>query len=422
MTRSLTAKLIIAICVFASLLAGCGGSNNEDTASTPEPEAEEAEEQSSSSQPTAESEPETVDGDREALIALVTAIQPTDDVPIAFIECWIDKTLEINGYEPQELLRLLINEDQSQELDANMGEVVFTCIGELSPADFAAVLESGILDEDTDASDETESDDQDVSNFTFPETDAPYLLSDPEWTDPGVEVIVSPGFTNGYLWSGQVFGSGLPASLGVAIIGCEGGDELDVITRFFELCDFEQPLITFTDNEGNFSATVNEPVPISPSGTCLIIATDPDNNPDTDDGPGAILCSKNTQMLPESDAPDLISSPLYSDPGIEVTISPGIVDGELWQGVIKATGFTPGEYVGGLGCAATYETFLQVFPTACDVANPFLIGIVDENGIVESDLFPPTPTVPSGTCLFIGTDPDGNPDTEDGQGTLICTR
>ena len=303
-----------------------------------------------------------------------------------------------------------------------MGEVVFTCIGELSPADFAAVLESGILDEDTDIPDEVESDDQDLSGYIFPETDAPDLVNDLEWADPGVEVIVSPGFTNGYLWSGTISGSGLPATLGVGIIGCEGGDEMDVIIRFFEICDFEQPLITFTDNEGNFSVTVSDPVPIAPSGTCIIIATDPDNNPDTDDGPGAILCSKNTQVLPESDVPDLTSSPLYSDPGIEVTISPGIVDGELWQGVIKGSGFNPGEYVGGLGCAATYETFLQVFPTACDVANPLPIGIVDENGNVESDLFPPIPTVPSGTCLLIGTDPDGNPDTEDGQGTLICTR
>ena len=57
-----------------------------------------------------------------------------------------------------------------------------------------------------------------------------------------------------------------------------------------------------------------------------------------------------------------------------------------------------------------------------DSANPLPIGIVDENGNVESDLFSPIPTVPSGTCLLIGTDPDGNPDTEDGQGTLICTR
>ena len=420
MPRLLTAKLIIAICVLASLLAGCGGSNTEDAAPTPVPEAQE--EQSSSSEPADATEPETVDGTRAALIALVTAFQPSDDVPLAFIECWIDKTLEFNEYEPQELLRLLTTSEEAEELDANMGEVVFTCIGELSPADFAAVLESGILDEDTDIPDEVESDDQDLSGYIFPETDALDLVNDLEWADPGVEVIVSPGFTNGYLWSGTISGSGLPATLGVGIIGCEGGDEMDVIIRFFEICNFEQPLITFTDNEGNFSVTVSDPVPIAPSGTCLIIATDPDNNPDTDDGPGAILCSKNTQVLPESDAPDLTSSPLYSDPGIEVTISPGIVDGELWQGVIKGSGFNPGEYVGGLGCAATYETFLQVFPTACDVANPLPIGIVDENGNVESDLFPPIPTAPSGTCLLIGTDPDGNPDTEDGQGTLICTR
>ncbi len=420
MPRLLTAKLTIAICVLASLLAGCGGSNTEDAAPTPVPEAQE--EQSSSSEPADAAEPETVDGTRAALIALVTAFQPSDDVPLAFIECWIDKTLEFNEYEPQELLRLLTTSEEAEELDANMGEVVFTCIGELSPADFAAVLESGILDEDTDVPDEVESDDQDLSGYIFPETDAPDLVNDLEWADPGVEVIVSPGFTNGYLWSGTISGSGLPATLGVGIIGCEGGDEMDVIIRFFEICNFEQPLITFTDNEGNFSVAVSDPVPIAPSGTCIIIATDPDNNPDTDDGPGAILCSKNTQVLPESDVPDLTSSPLYSDPGIEVTISPGIVDGELWQGVIKGSGFNPGEYVGGLGCAATYETFLQVFPTACDVANPLPIGIVDENGNVESDLFPPIPTVPSGTCLLIGTDPDGNPDTEDGQGTLICTR
>ena len=420
MPRLLTAKLIIAICVLASLLAGCGGSNTEDAAPTPVPEAQE--EQSSSSEPADAAEPETVDGTRAALIALVTAFQPSDDVPLAFIECWIDKTLEFNEYEPQELLRLLTTSEEAEELDANMGEVVFTCIGELSPADFAAVLESGILDEDTDIPDEVESDDQDLSGYIFPETDAPDLVNDLEWADPGVEVIVSPGFTNGYLWSGTISGSGLPATLGVGIIGCEGGDEMDVIIRFFEICNFEQPLITFTDNEGNFSVAVSDPVPIAPSGTCLIIATDPDNNPDTDDGPGAILCSKNTQVLPESDAPDLTSSPLYSDPGIEVTISPGIVDGELWQGVIKGSGFNPGEYVGGLGCAATYETFLQVFPTACDVANPLPIGIVDRNGNVESNLFPPIPTAPSGTCLLIGTDPDGNPDTEDGQGTLICTR
>ena len=94
----------------------------------------------------------------------------------------------------------------------------------------------------------------------------------------------------------------------------------------------------------------------------------------------------------------------------------------MWQGIIKGSGFTPGELVGGIGCAATYETFIDVFPQACDFTNTLLIGIADENGVVESDLFPPTPTVPSGTCLLIGTDPDGNIDTDDGQGVLICTR
>ena len=75
--------------------------------------------------------------------------------------------MEINEYEPQELLRLLASGDEAEELDANMGEVIFTCIGELSPADFAAVLESGILDEDTDSLDDAGSDDQDVSGFIF---------------------------------------------------------------------------------------------------------------------------------------------------------------------------------------------------------------------------------------------------------------
>ena len=162
MHRLLSAKLAIAICILASLVIACSGSNTEDATPTPVPEAQE--EQSASSEPEVETKPEAVDGDREALITLVTATLPTDDVPLAFIECWIDKTLEINEYEPQELLRLLASGDDAEELDANMGEVIFTCIGELSPADFAAVLESGILDDDTDGLDDTASDDQDVSN------------------------------------------------------------------------------------------------------------------------------------------------------------------------------------------------------------------------------------------------------------------
>ena len=405
------------------MLAGCGGSNNEDAASTPVPEAEDTEDQASSSEATTESEQETVDGSREALIAFVTAIQPSDDVPLAFVECWIDKTLELNGYDPDELLRILISEEESQALDENMGDVVFTCIGELSPEDFAAVLESGILDEDAEDAEDARSDEElDISNLSFPAIDAPDLVNDPAWADPGIEITISPGFTNGYLWSGEISGSGLPANLGVVIFGCATGTEMEVINRFFEVCDFDQPLFVFTDNLGGFSTTINDPVPIAPSGACLVITTDPDDNPDTDDGPGAIICSETIQILPESDAPDLISSPLYSDLGLEITVSPGIVDGSLWQGIIKGSGFTPGELVGGIGCAATYETFIDVFPQACDFTNTLLIGIADENGIVESELFPPFPTVPSGTCLLLGTDPDGNIDTDDGVGTLVCTR
>ena len=416
------------------LLAGCGGSSDETT-STPVTEAEdtedqasssEAEDQASPSETTTESEQETVDGSREALIAFVTAIQPSDDVPLVFIECWIDKTLELNDYEPAELLRILISEEESQALDENMSDVVFTCIGELSPEDFAAVLESGILDEDTedaeDAEDARSDEDLDISNFSFPAIDAPDLVNDPAWADPGVEITISPGFTNGYLWSGEISGRGLPAKLGVVIFGCETGTEMEVINRFFEVCDFDQPLFVFTDNLGGCSSSINDPVPYAPSGACLVITTDPDDNHDTDDGQGAIICSETIQILPESDTPDLISSPLYSDPGLEITVSPGIVDGSLWQGIIKGSGFTPGEVVGGIGCAATYETFIDVFPQACDFTNTLLIGIADENGIVESDLFPPTPTVPSGTCLLLGTDPDGNIDTDDGVGTLVCTR
>ena len=38
--------------------------------------------------------------------------------------------------------------DNDQVLDNHMGEVVQTCVGQLSAEDFAAVLASGILDDD----------------------------------------------------------------------------------------------------------------------------------------------------------------------------------------------------------------------------------------------------------------------------------
>ena len=429
MPYSLTAKLVIPICILCTVLASCGGSSDETSTPPSASAGETAEEQTTPVEVDDAPSDESTDSGRDALIALVESIQNSesdDGVPLAFNECWIDETLEINGFSAAELMVILETGDNDQVLDTHMGDVVQTCIGQLSAEDFAAVLESGILDEDSEDSEDSEDarsdEDLDISNFSFPAMDAPDLINDPEWADLGLEITISPGFTNGYLWRGEISGSGLPANLGVAIIGCETGNEMEVITRFFELCNFTEPLIAFTDNEGSFSATVSDPVPIAPSGACLLITTDPDDNPDTDDGPGALICSETIQILPESDEPALISSPLYSDPGLEITVSPGIVDGSLWQGVIKGSGFTPGELVGGIGCAATYETFEELFPSACDFTNTLLIGIADENGVVESDLFPPTPTVPSGTCLLVGTDPDGNIDTDDGQGVLICTR
>ena len=111
------------MCSRLSFLAGCGGSNTEDAAPTPVPEAQE--EQSSSSEPAAETQPDAVDGIARHSLRLLPPFQPSDDVPIVLIECWIDKTLEFNEYEPQELLRLLTSGGEAEELDANMGEVVF---------------------------------------------------------------------------------------------------------------------------------------------------------------------------------------------------------------------------------------------------------------------------------------------------------
>ena len=416
MPSSLTAKLLVPICILCTVLAGCGGSSDETSSPATTATGGTSEEQATPEEPVDES----TDSERDTLIALVKAIQPSDDVPLTFIECWIDETLKRNDLSTAKLMVILETGDNDQVLDTHMGDVVQTCIGQLSAEDFAAVLASGILDND-----EPDEEADGRSDFSedqgYPYVDAPDLVSDPMLADEGIEIVVSPGFTNGYLWSGTVKGSGMPPGILTAIFGCAGTFET-VISNIFEACDFAQPLIAFIDDQGNFEASVNDPVPTSPQGTCLLITTDPDDNPDTDDGPGAIVCSENTQVLADDGTPDMTSSPLYADPGIEITVSPGIVDGSLWQGVIRGSGFTPGEIVGGVGCAATYDTFEELFLSACDYDNPFFLGIADENGEFESDLFPPTPTVPSGTCLLIGTDPDGNPNTEDGQGVLLCTR
>ena len=427
MTMNTPAKILLIFTLFFSVLSGCGGG---DDSTTPEPEPTEETQEVADSEPvedkdsTRESVEEKPRDDREIIITLVQAFLPSDDVPEAFIECWVDETLKMNGFTAEELKNLLLSGDQDEELDAFQGDVVFTCISDLSPEDFAAVLAAGILDEDEGTTGEDERPDFDEDQ-TFPETEAPDLLSNPALTDEGIEIVISPGITNGYLWSGDVSGTGMPPGIATAIFGCAGSFET-VIANIFEACDFSQPLIALIDAQGKFTATVDDPVPTSRDGTCLIITTDPDDNPDTDDGPGAIVCSNSDnlrgQTLPEETAADLLSNPAFTTAGAEVIVSPGIVDGYLWSGTISGTGFTPGEVVAGVGCGGTYENILEVIPFACDTANPFVLGIVDENGTFASEPGPPSPTAAEGTCLWMGTDPDDNPDTDDGQGTIICTR
>ncbi len=414
MAANPSAKILLAFAVFFSVLTGCGGDN-----STAAPESEPAAEMENlSKDEDAANQPdeENPQSDSDTLIALVQELMPSDDVPQTFIECWIDETLNINGFSAEELLDLLLGGDEDEKLDGFNGDVVQTCIGVLSAEDFAAVLASGILDEDEDDAREGQ---------VFPDVDAPDLFSDPLLADEGIEIVVSPGFTDGYLWSGAVKGAGMPPGIATAIFGCAGSFET-VMANIFEACDFDQPVVAFIDDQGNFVATVNDPVPTSPEGTCIIVTTDPDDNPDTDDGPGAIVCSNSDnlrgQTLPDDTAPDLLSNPAFTTAGAEVIVSPGIVDGYLWSGTISGTGFTPGEVVAGVGCGGTYENILEVIPFACDTANPFVLGIVDENGTFASEPGPPSPTAAEGTCLLMGTDPDNNPDTDDGQGTIICTR
>jgi len=414
MAANPSAKILLAFAVFFSVLTGCGGDN-----STAAPEAEPtAEVENLSKDEDAANQPdeENPQSDSDTLIALVQALMPSDDVPQTFIECWIDETLNINGFSAEELLDLLLGGDEDEKLDGFNGDVVQTCIGVLSAEDFATVLASGILDVDEDDARESQ---------VFPDVDAPDLFSDPMLADEGIEIVVSPGFTDGYLWSGAVKGAGMPPGIATAIFGCAGSFET-VMANIFEACDFDQPVVAFIDDQGNFVATVNDPVPTSPEGTCIIVTTDPDDNPDTDDGPGAIVCSNSDnlrgQTLPEETAADLLSNPAFTTAGAEVIVSPGIVDGYLWSGTISGTGFTPGEVVAGVGCSGTYENILEVIPFACDTANPFVLGVVDENGTFASEPGPPSPTATEGTCLLMGTDPDNNPDTDDGQGTIICTR
>ena len=143
MPSSLTAKLLVPICILCTVLAGCGGSSDETSSPATAATGETSEEQATPVEPVDES----TDSERDTLVALVKAIQPSNDVPLAFIECWIDETLKRNDLSTAELMVILETGDNDQVLDTHMGDVVQTCIGQLSAEDFAAVLASGILDD-----------------------------------------------------------------------------------------------------------------------------------------------------------------------------------------------------------------------------------------------------------------------------------
>ena len=244
MLYSLPAKLVIPICILCTLLAGCGGSG--DGTSTPASASTNETSEAQATPVEADDVPsnETASSERDTLIALVKSIQSSENdngVPLAFNECWIDETLEINGLSAAELMVILETGDNDQVLDNHMGEVVQTCVGQLSAEDFAAVLASGILDDD-----EPNEGSDDPNDFregqVFPDVNAPDLVSDPMLADEGIEIVVSPGFTNGYLWSGSVEGSGMPPGIVTAIFGCAGSFET-VISNIFEVCDFPSHLL-----------------------------------------------------------------------------------------------------------------------------------------------------------------------------------
>ena len=419
------AKILLVFALFFSVLTGCGGDSDESSTEESPSTSEEGTEETAatSSEPEEQVVKEPADADREMLLILIRSFLPGEEVPETFIECWIDQTLELTGLTPEELKDMFLEGDSDQELDAVMGEVVFTCIGELSPEEFAAVLESGILDEDNESPEPSRENPEDYRDQTFPDETAPDLISSPGLADPGVQIVVSPGIVDGSLWSGTISGSGLPPGLPTAIFPC-GGTLETVLANFFESCDIFNPIIALIDDQGDFTVTVNDPQPTDPRGSCIVVTTDPDDNPDTDDGPGAIVCSAGDQgqTYPEFLEEDLLSADAFADPGIQITVSPGIVDGSLWEGTISGSGFTPGETVGIIGCAGTYETIFETFLFSCDFDGAGALGVVDETGEFASAQIGPFPTVAEGTCLLIGTDPDGNFDTDDGEGAIVCTK
>ena len=129
MPYSLTAKLLIPICILCTVLAGCGGSSDETSTPASASAGETAEEQTTPVEADDAPSDESTDSGRDALIALVESIQDSendDGVPLAFNECWIDETLEINGFSSAEIMVILATGDNDQVLDTNSGDVVQT--------------------------------------------------------------------------------------------------------------------------------------------------------------------------------------------------------------------------------------------------------------------------------------------------------
>ncbi|MDG1845378.1 MAG: hypothetical protein P8J01_03190 [Acidimicrobiales bacterium] len=230
--------------------------------------------------------------DREFLLQLIEASLPSDGVPESFLECWIDETATASGLTFAEIKNEVLSSEEDSVFDKYTEQVIMTCLSSLSAEDFTAVLASGILDDDDNEVPENPDTEPGFDrNQTFPDELAPDLVSNPAFADPGIQIIVSPGIVDGYLWEGTVSGSGMPPDIATFIFGCAGSFET-VIVNIFGACDFSNPTIALIDDEGNFSATIAEPQPTSPGGSCLLITTDPDDNPDTDDGPGAVVCTR----------------------------------------------------------------------------------------------------------------------------------
>ena len=192
----------------------------------------------------------------------------------------------------EEIKNEVLSSEEDSVFDKYTEQVIMTCLSSLSAEDFTAVLVSGILDDDDNEVPENPDTEPGFDrNQTFPDELAPDLVSNPAFADPGIQIIVSPGIVDGYLWEGTVSGSGMPPDIATFIFGCAGSFET-VTANIFGACDFSNPTIALIDDAGNFSATIAEPPPTSPGGSCLLITTDPDDNPDTDDGPGAVVCTR----------------------------------------------------------------------------------------------------------------------------------